>query len=192
MDRRVQDRVVGVRPERKDLVSWEALKSQLPALVVRKQPALPTDPCALPHVPHYPAELGPQHGVQGFRIPFVLRVERKWPPKRIVRLLVDHLGVNVIDKPVVGEVVQDLDVPVIVQRDPAAVKHVLGPVIVRLRRQLPLPCRRVQPGPDFQLQEALVGHALLKICCCAGQAVTPQIKHHHGAPPPSPAFRRPY
>ena len=190
MDGGIQDGVVSIRPKGQDLIRRKALESQLPVLVVvGKHPALAANPGPLTNVVHGPLKAGPKHGGESRSIGLVLRVKGKRPPKRIVGFLVHHLGIDVVDQPVVGQVVQHLDLAVIVQGNALAAEHILGPVIVGLTRKLPLALFGAQPGRDFKLQKALVRHAPAEICGRPGHAVIPQIKHHHRASPPLLADR---
>ena len=173
MDGGIQDGVVSVRPKGQDLIRRPAPESQFPVFVVGIKPAFAAYPGPLTNVVHGPAETGAEHGGQRRRIFLVFRVERKGLAKRIVGFLVHHLGIDVVDQPVVGQVVQHLDLSVIVQGNALAVEHVLGPVIVGLAVKLPLALFRAQPGRDFKLQKALVCHAPAEIRGRPAHAVIP-------------------
>ena len=193
MDRSVQDGVVSIRPKRQNLIGGETLKSQLPVLVVvGKHPALAANPGTLSNVVHGPLKTGPKDGGEGRCIGLVFRIKGKRTPKGIVGFLVHHLGIDVVDQSVIGQMLQHLDMPVIIQGNALAAEHLLVPVIVGLTGQLPFSLFGAQPGRDFKLQKALVRHAPAEIGGRSGHAVIPQIKHHHRASPPFWRFRGGY
>jgi len=179
MDSSVQDGVVSVRPEWQDLISRKAPESQLPVFVVGIEPGLSTNPCALTNIVHGTQKTGPEQSPQGLGILLVFGVKGQRTAKGVVGLLVHHLGIEVVDQPVVGQVLEHNGLAILIQRQAFPVGHILVAVIVGLTLKLLFALRAGEPCGDFKLQKALVRHAPFEIGGHTAIAIIPQIECHH-------------